>query len=88
MRDYLRRTLSGQLPLFSLGADSAVAALLGKGAPRIAESQVDAKKVRVLVFTALGRCMWLLSAPAKSTSAFETLPWFPGRSTQSRSDAT
>ncbi len=24
MRDYLRRTLSGQLPLFSLGADNAV----------------------------------------------------------------
>lgn len=102
MRDYLRRTLSGQLPLFSLGADNAVvqvgagwgwagrgvpawrmlgvsgvaagvrlpacrplharlvcspparppapsgdppaAQLLGKGAPRIAESQVDSKK--------------------------------------------
>lgn len=45
MRDYLRRTLSGQLPLFSLGADSAMGQLLGRGAPRIAESQVDSKKV-------------------------------------------
>lgn len=45
MRDYLRRTLSGQLPLFSLRADSAMGQLLGKGVPRIAESQVDSKKV-------------------------------------------
>ncbi|KAI3426341.1 hypothetical protein D9Q98_008714 [Chlorella vulgaris] len=44
MRDYLRRTLSGQLPLFSLRADSAMGQLLGKGVPRIAESQVDSKK--------------------------------------------
>jgi hypothetical protein len=45
MRDYLRRTLSGQLPLFSLSYDNAVVQLLGKGAPRISESQVDSKKV-------------------------------------------
>ena len=45
MRDYLRRTLSGQLPLFSLSSDNAVVQLLGKGGPRIAESQVDSKKV-------------------------------------------
>lgn len=44
MRDYLRRTLSGQLPLFSWSSDNAVVQLLGKGAPRIAESQVDSKK--------------------------------------------
>lgn len=47
MRDYLRRTLSGQLPLFSLSSDNAVVQLLGKGAPRIAESQIDSKKVRL-----------------------------------------
>jgi hypothetical protein len=47
MRDYLRRTLSGQLPLFSLAAESAVGQLLGRGVPRLAESQVDSKKVCV-----------------------------------------
>lgn len=45
MRDYLRRTLSGQLPLFSLSSDSVVVQLLGRAAPRIAESSVDSKKV-------------------------------------------
>ena len=46
MRDYLRRTLSGQLPLFSLSSDNAFVQLMGKGGPRLQESQVDSKKVR------------------------------------------
>ncbi|PSC70334.1 conserved oligomeric Golgi complex subunit 3 [Micractinium conductrix] len=44
MRDYLRRTLSGQLPLFSLSSDNAFVQLMGKGGPRLQESQVDSKK--------------------------------------------
>lgn len=44
VRDYLRRTLTGQLPLFSLSSDNAVLQLVSRGAPRISENQVDAKK--------------------------------------------
>jgi hypothetical protein len=43
-RDYLRRTLSGQLPLFSLGSESVARQLVAAGGPRLAESQLDAKK--------------------------------------------
>ncbi|GAB4817343.1 hypothetical protein N2152v2_004389 [Parachlorella kessleri] len=44
MRDYLRRTISGQLPLFSLGNDNAVVQLMSRGGPRVRESALDSKK--------------------------------------------
>lgn len=44
VKDYLRRTLSGQLPLFSFSSNSAVMQLVSRGGPRLSESQLDAKK--------------------------------------------
>lgn len=41
MRDYLRRTLSGQLPLFALSNENAMVQLV---APRVRESSLDSKK--------------------------------------------
>ena len=44
MRDYLRRTLSGQLPFFSLAPQSAVGQLVARGAPRLTEAASDARR--------------------------------------------
>ena len=44
VKDYLRRTLSGQLPLFSFSSNNAVLQLVSRGGPRLSENQVDAKK--------------------------------------------
>ena len=44
VKDYLRRTLSGQLPLFSFSSNNAVLQLVSRGGPRLSENQMDAKK--------------------------------------------
>jgi hypothetical protein len=44
IKDYLRRTLSGQLPLFSFSSNNAVLQLVSRGTPRLSENQMDAKK--------------------------------------------
>ncbi|KAH7624210.1 hypothetical protein Ndes2526B_g01470 [Nannochloris sp. 'desiccata'] len=44
VKDYLRRTLSGQLPLFSFSSNNAVLQLVSRGGPRLSEHQMDAKK--------------------------------------------
>jgi len=44
VKDYLRRTLSGQLPLFSFSSNNAVLQLVSGGGPRLSENQMDAKK--------------------------------------------
>ncbi len=44
VKDYLRRTLSGQLPLFSFSSNNAVLQLVSRGGPRLSENQLDAKK--------------------------------------------
>jgi hypothetical protein len=41
---YPTPSTAGQLPLFSLSADNAMVQLVSKGAPRLTESQLDAKK--------------------------------------------
>eukprot|EP01025_Chloroclados_australasicus_P038138 TRINITY_DN3909_c1_g1_i1.p1 TRINITY_DN3909_c1_g1~~TRINITY_DN3909_c1_g1_i1.p1 ORF type:complete len:612 (-),score=69.55 TRINITY_DN3909_c1_g1_i1:390-2225(-) len=44
MRDYLRRIVLGEASLFSLSQNNAIIQLMGKGGPRVLESQVDSKK--------------------------------------------
>lgn len=43
LRDHLKRTLSGQVPLFSFSSSNAVMQLVSRG-PRLSESQLDAKR--------------------------------------------
>lgn len=44
MRDYLRRVLSGESSLFTMGAENAFLALASQGAPRVVQNQMDSKK--------------------------------------------
>lgn len=43
-REAIRQMMTGQLPFLSLSFDNAVLQLVSKGAPRLLESQLDAKK--------------------------------------------
>lgn len=43
-REAIRRMMTGQLSFLSLSSDNAVLQLVSKGAPRLLESQLDAKK--------------------------------------------